>query len=122
MKLMIVDDSPKVISAIKKILSANDINFDKIFEYSNSEDAIENYKNILPDWVLMDINLPDSKTDGLKASQALKELYPQSKIIIITGYDSEEYRDIASEIGVIAYVQKENLSDIPDIINHKFKK
>lgn len=119
---MIVDDSPKVISAIKKILSANDINFDKIFEYSNSEDAIENYKNILPDWVLMDINLPDSKIDGLKASQTLKELYPQSKIIIITGYDSEEYRHFASEIGVIAYVQKENLSDIPDIINHKFKK
>ncbi len=56
--------------------------------------------------------------DGLTASKEILKLNQDARIIILTQFDDEEYFDVAKEIGVKAFIQKENILDIPYIIEN----
>lgn len=71
---------------------------------------------VLPDWVLMDI---DTKTTrGISAIREVKAACPEAKIIIVTSYDDADIREAAQEAGACAYVLKENLLAIRELIGN----
>ena len=114
MKILLVEDNLKMRSYIKKIIEQNFKTVETIYECDNGEDAVEQYKNYHPNWVLMDIQLKNM--DGLTATKMILHSDPAAKVIIVTQYDDPEYRKMAEEIGVIDYVLKENLYDLAKII------
>ncbi|HZT42859.1 MAG TPA: response regulator [Chthonomonadaceae bacterium] len=70
---------------------------------ANGQKGLELVLEHHPDLVLMDIRLPI--LDGLEASRRILEQM-QTCIVILTGYDMEEYRQKARELGLSGYIVK----------------
>jgi len=79
--------------------------------------ALTTYRQHRPDWVLMDIKMKEM--DGLTATRQIKEAFPNSRIVIVTGYDDTRLREAAQAAGACAYVNKENLLELRQILIHK---
>lgn len=111
MKLLIVDDNAdtrKLIQSIIKPLGHD------IVESHNGIDAINSYATHRPDCVLMDIEMEG--IDGLAATKSIIHTYPDARIIIVTIHDSPRLRLAATEAGASGYVVKENLMQLPGLL------
>jgi len=62
----------------------------------------------------MDIKM--KKKDGLAATTQIKSAFPSARIIIVTGYDDTSLRQAAQTAGACAYVHKENLLELRQIL------
>jgi len=118
MKMMIVDDNPKMRDTLKNLLQRHIMGIDTIYECSDGTEAIKLYESTKPDWIFMDVAM--EPVNGLTATQAITQSHPEAKIMIVTQYDDPEYREAAKNCGACAYVLKENLLDIPGIIKSVF--
>ncbi len=76
-------------------------------------------KEYIPDVVVLDISMPNMT--GLQAAREIKNLYPEVKIIVLTMHRNKHYVRQAFDIGVDAYVLKEDLVQINDIIMGVFQ-
>jgi two-component system chemotaxis response regulator CheY len=77
-KILIVDDAAFMRMMIKDILSKN--GYDVVGEAENGAKAIEKYKELLPDLVIMDITMPE--VDGIQAVKEIKKVNPESVVIM----------------------------------------
>jgi YesN/AraC family two-component response regulator len=114
MTAIIAEDNSRMRQLIKRILQESLEDLEAVYECRNGRDAINLYEQYQSDWVLMDIEM--APVDGLRASYHIKKTYPQAKIIIITQYDDAVYRDAAKKTGVFAYLLKEHLANLPNIL------
>src|SRR5437867_1916834 len=99
MRLMIVDDHAGVRMMIRQLVRAPG---DTILECATGQDALKAVGDFKPDYVTMDIRLPDLW--GLEVARAIRVIHPPSRIVIVTSYDRRSLRETASELGAIAYV------------------
>ena len=76
-RVLICDDAAFMRLSIMKMLKGN--GYDVAGEASNGDEAIEQYKILNPDIVLMDITMPG--LDGISAVKAIKEYDPNAIII-----------------------------------------
>lgn len=83
---------------------------DTVFECEDGVQALSAYCEHHPDWVLMDIEMPD--TDGITATRQITTAFPEAKIAIITNFDTVSLREAAAEAGAIEYIVKENLMEL----------
>jgi DNA-binding NarL/FixJ family response regulator len=86
-------------------------------EAGDGAEAIELAQELLPDVVLMDINLPT--LNGLQATRRLKAHCPEISVIMLTAYDDEEQVYHAIRAGASAYYAKDVSPDrLVDVIRH----
>ena len=111
MKLMIVDDHAGVRNIIRQLLNAPDANF---IECATGEEAVRVARDFQPDFVTMDVRLPG--VGGLEAARAIRAFHPSCRIVIVSSYDQPVLRQIAGELGAIAYVLKDNLSELRSLL------
>jgi two-component system chemotaxis response regulator CheY len=76
--ILVVDDAAFMRMMIKDILVKN--GYDVVGEAENGARAIEKYKELLPDLVIMDITMPE--VDGITAVKEIKKINSDSKIIM----------------------------------------
>lgn len=117
MTIMIAEDNERTRDYIKGFLEESLENVPIFYECSNGSDAVRQYDEHRPQWILMDIMMEPG--DGLSASREIMALNPDAKIIVVTNYDDSGYRKEAREIGVLGYVLKENLNEILPIMEEK---
>lgn len=114
-KLLIADDEPLIRRGIKKLIDLTKYEIKNIYEAIDGQECLEIFSNHLPDIVLLDINMP--KIDGLSLAEKIKNIKPDVKIVIITGYNYFEYAQKAIKIGVNDYLLKPvSKDDIAEII------
>ena len=114
--ILIVDDEPIIRRGIKTFIDFEKYKINDIYEAEDGHSAFKVFSEILPDLVLLDINIPFK--DGLTLAQEMKELKNDVKIAIISGYDYFEYAQKALKIGVEDYILKPvSKSDINEIIS-----
>ncbi len=89
-KILIVDDSALFRQTLKEILQVRFPSIE-IHEATDGEKARQQIKTSPPDLIFMDINLPGES--GLVLTQKIKARYPNSIIILLTGWDLPEYRE-----------------------------
>ena len=111
MSLLIVDDDPRMRSLIRSILA--DL-ADSITECGDGDEAEAFYTEYQPDWVLMDLMMP--RMGGLEATRRIMVSNPAAKIVMVTGRDGQSLREAAENAGACAFVSKENLSDLRELI------
>lgn len=75
-----------------------------IAEASDGIDGVKKAREHLPNVILMDIGLPNM--DGIEATQRIKEILPETKILIFTSRDSEKDVFEAFKAGADGYIMK----------------
>jgi CheY-like chemotaxis protein len=114
MKILVVEDDKRV----RKMISAMTGDLaDESFECENGLQALAIYAKHLPDWVLMDLMMPE--LDGISATRKIISSFPNAKIIIVTSIKSDAMQKTAKIAGACGYVLKENLADIRGIITNQ---
>src|SRR5438552_2353134 len=109
--LLIVDDDARMRSLIRSIVA--DL-ADSIEECGDGAEAQACYAAQQPDWVLMDLMMP--QVNGLAATRQIMASDPAARIIIVTGHEGEALREAAENAGACAFVLKENLLDLPQLL------
>nr|WP_283091888.1 response regulator transcription factor [Magnetospirillum sulfuroxidans] len=69
-----------------------------VVEAATGEEALEVYARVLPDFVIMDVNMPGM--GGIEATRRLKSVYPQAQVTMLTANIQDPVRDQAEEMGV----------------------
>ena len=122
-KVILVDDEEEVREAIRKRINWEEIGYTVVAEADNGEDALLKAEQYNPDVVLTDIQMPFM--DGLTFCRKLKEIMPDVRIIIFSGYDEFEYAQEAIRQNVFDYllkpVSEEKLRSILAKISNKLK-
>lgn len=103
-RLMIVDDEQLERIALRQIIENNIAMVKVAGEAKNGEEAIDLAKDIKPHIILMDIKMPEMS--GLEASQEIKKIIPEVKIIVLSAFDSFDYAQLAVKVGVCDYLLK----------------
>jgi len=110
--LLIVEDNPSMRRLIKSVVEDLAL---FVHECADGADALEAYQALMPEWVLMDIEMKEK--DGFTATREIMKSYPDAKIMILTKYSTSRMREEAKKAGACAYVLKENLLTIREIIH-----
>jgi pilus assembly protein CpaE len=101
--VLIVDDIPETRENIRKLLQfENDI--DVVGLARTGHEGIELAKDIKPDVILMDINMPD--VDGITATEEIKRQVPASQIVILSVQSDPNYMRRAMLAGARDYLTK----------------
>jgi DNA-binding NarL/FixJ family response regulator len=86
-----------------------------IYEASSAEEALDVFKNNPVDIVIMDLGLPNM--NGIEATQAIRELNKDTKIIILTSHNDEKEVLNSLKAGANAYCSKEiNLQRLVQVV------
>jgi two-component system response regulator YesN len=102
-RLMIADDEPKIRRGLSR-LPWQEIEVEVIAEAVDGQDALNKAKDLQPDLMLVDINMPN--LTGLELIRHLKETNPECLIFIVSGYDEFDYAKEAIKLNVFDYILK----------------
>ncbi len=100
--IFIVDDEEKARENLKNFISPR---YDcDVTEANDGESAIEKVKSIKPDIILLDIRMPG--ISGIDAIGEIKQLSPDSRIIVISAWKSPDVATKAMSMGAFDYLDK----------------
>jgi DNA-binding NarL/FixJ family response regulator len=103
-RVLCVDDHPLVRKGIASIL-ANESDMRLVAEAGTGREAVELFRLHQPDVTLMDLRMPD--LDGVETTKAIRQEFPDARIIALTSYDGDQDIYRALEAGVRGYILKE---------------
>ncbi|MDQ3612239.1 MAG: response regulator transcription factor [Actinomycetota bacterium] len=103
-RVVIVDDQEPFRQAARMVVELTD-GFEVVGEAETGEASIDVVRDLDPDLVLMDVNLPG--IDGLEATRRILAGAPNARVILVLStYEAEEYAPRAAEAGAAAYIPK----------------
>lgn len=102
-KVLLAEDHIIVRKGLYALLK-KEIDIDVIGEAGDGREAVEMVEKLRPDVVLMDISMPS--LNGIEATRRIKNKFPNTKVLILTMHDSEEYIFQLLRIGASGYVVK----------------
>jgi len=106
--VLLVDDHPIVRDGLRRVLeSQQDIQV--VGEASDGQQAIEKVREQQPRVVVMDVRMP--KLDGVRATRQIHKQFPETQVLILSGYDTDRYVFGLLEAGATGYVLKEAADD-----------
>ncbi|MET1181404.1 MULTISPECIES: response regulator transcription factor [Bacillales] len=106
--IIIIDDHQLFREGVKRILDFES-SFDVVAEGDDGSEAMDLVETHKPDVVIMDINMPTM--NGVEATKMLVNRYPETKVIILSIHDDENYVQHALKTGAQGYLLKEMDAD-----------
>jgi DNA-binding NarL/FixJ family response regulator len=106
--LLIVDDHPVFRRGLREIIEESSA-FRIVGEASDGETALRLVMELKPNIALVDIDMP--RLNGLELVRALQERDLPVSVVFLTMYNEEDMFNAAMDLGVKAYVLKENAAD-----------
>ena len=87
-RVLIADDEDLMRAGLRELLSS-DPTIEVVGEASTGRNAVEIARRLHPEVVLMDVRMPD--LDGISATADLARSAPQSRVLILTTFEDEDY-------------------------------
>src|SRR6185437_9542580 len=107
-KIVLADDHGIVRDGIKSTLR-DEKNFKIVGEASNGEEAIDKVKKLAPDVIIMDISMPEM--NGIEATSIISKKYHDTKTLVLSMHDNEDYILKSIEAGASGYILKDTAKE-----------
>jgi len=118
-RVLVVDDHPIVIGGTRALLEEIE-DIDVIGEACNGIMAIEENKKLKPDVILMDLVMPEM--DGIEAIRIITEQEPETKILVLTSFITDDKVFPAIKAGAMGYLLKDSEpQELIDAIRNAYK-
>jgi DNA-binding NarL/FixJ family response regulator len=107
MKILLVDDNALFLASAQRFLA----NIEAVAAVATARDGFEALEQLArnrADVVLMDLNMP--RMNGFEATQRIKALDPQIRVIVVSLHDAEEFRTAAQRAGAEGFVTKQDFA------------
>jgi DNA-binding NtrC family response regulator len=115
--LLIVDDERSVLIALRMIFEGNYA----VFTAESGSGALSLLREKAPDLIVLDIGLPD--TSGIDLLVGIKNLAPETAVIVMTAAEETETIERALELGALGYLVKPvDAKDLKTVIQNAFVK
>ena len=115
--VMVIEDQYHFRKGLVKMIEDSEYNWNVVSEASNGLDALKLLEAHKPDLILTDIRMP--VMDGIEFVTNVKEKYPDTLVIILSGYRDFEYAQAAIKLGVIDYLVKPCMEEDIKKVLHK---
>jgi DNA-binding NarL/FixJ family response regulator len=102
-RVLIVDDDALMRAGLRGILSSDDT-IDVVGDAVDGRDAIYRTRLLRPDVVLMDVRMPD--LDGISATRKLLDAFPDTRVVILTTFEQDDYIFGALRAGASGFLLK----------------
>jgi len=107
-RVLIVDDHPLVRSGIARMIKLEP-DLTLVAEASNGREAIQQFRAHRPDITLMDLQMPE--ISGLDALIAIRNEFPEARILVLTTYKGDVQIRRALKAGARGYLLKTSLNE-----------
>ncbi len=107
-RILICDDQAIVCDGLEAILSTDD-EIEVVGLAANGAQAVELAQKTKPDLVLMDLKMPGM--NGIQATQAIRDTLPDTRVLVLTTYDADEWVFDAIRSGAAGYLLKDTPRD-----------
>lgn len=106
-KVLVVDDEAHIRKFVSVLLRS--LSDATVFEAANGSEAIEAYRRVQPNLVLLDVNMP--RVDGIETLRALRAADPQCNVVMLTSLVNRRTVEECLQLGAHGYLRKDNPPD-----------
>lgn len=103
-RVLIAEDEEIARRALCLVCEKSGCPVEVVFEAVTGRQVVESVGKLRPDIILMDVVLPG--VDGLTATRYVHQLYPSTKVAIVSAYDKFDYAQEALRAGAVDYLLK----------------
>jgi DNA-binding NarL/FixJ family response regulator len=107
-RILTVDDHPLLRKGIAALVNAEP-DMKLVAEAANGKEAVDAFRSLRPDVTLMDLQMPG--VSGLDAIHAIREEFPEARIIVLTTYSGDMQVLSALRAGARGYILKGDVQD-----------
>lgn len=107
--LLLVDDESSILTGLYHGVDWCDLGIETVYRAKLAMEALDIINSHHIDLVITDIRMPEM--DGVQLAQVIREKWPYTKIIFLTGYQDFAYAQTAVDLGVFRYVLKPVMYD-----------
>ena len=107
-RVLLVDDE-KLVRAGLRALVDGEQGITVVGEAGDGAEAISKTKALTPDVVCMDVRMPN--VDGIQATRVLTERHPDSKVLVLTTFENDDYVHEALQAGAQGFLLKRAAPD-----------
>lgn len=104
--VLIVDDHPSFRATARVLLESE--GYDVVGEAADGAEALDRARELRPDVVLLDVNLPD--TDGFAVASALTAANGAPAVVLTSSRDGSDFGPLVGSSGARGFVPKSELS------------
>lgn len=104
--LLIVDDSPILRAAIKKVVKLAGLEEDRIFEAGNGKEALEIMSTVWIDLVLLDLNMPVMNGEEFAEELRKQDDLKDAAVVVVSTESNEDRLNRMRELGAIEVLHK----------------
>jgi len=117
-RVVISDDHELFRRGLKMVLEAED-DIEVVAEAADGQEAVARVEELAPDVVLMDVRMP--RMGGIEATRAIRQLFPSTRIIVLTVSDEQDDLYGAVKAGANGYLLKEvSIEEVADAVRKIF--
>jgi two-component system response regulator NreC len=103
-RVLVVDDHTILRVGLRMMLNAQP-DIEVVGEASDGNQAVTEALRLVPDVILMDIAMPDC--NGIEATRQVKRVQPETRVLVLTMHENEEYLFQTLRAGASGYILKE---------------
>ena len=107
-RILLAEDHVVVRQGTRQLLEREQ-DLEVIGEAGDGEEAVRLASQLKPDVIIMDVAMP--KLSGVEATKRIKALLPLTIVLVLTGYDYDEYIFSLLEAGAAGYLSKDVSGD-----------
>jgi len=107
-RVLIVDDQQMFREGIRRRLE-QEPDICVIGEAASAKEALAQVQSTSPTIVILDIRLPD--ISGIEVARRIRDQWPELKILMLSGYDLDQYISAAARVGIQGYLLKDAPQD-----------
>jgi NarL family two-component system response regulator LiaR len=103
-QVLVADDHPLVRRGIRAVIDTEP-DMAVVGEAADGQEAVELARQLRPDVILMDLVMP--RKGGVEAIREIRQANPEARILVVSGFDSDDLVFPAIEAGAVGYMLKD---------------